>query len=117
MNDQLSLDSIEANVDQPGLRVGRYLSIQERYREWRGTDDGDTVFREVVDRATRLQARGWRHYSHKAIIETIRYDRAIHVGPDGGFKVNDHYSSRIAREVMAKYPHLAGFFEVRELRA
>ena len=122
MNDQLTLDEFgsargSVNVSLPGLRPARYLSIQERYREWRATADGETVFREVVSRALRLRERGWTHYSHKAIIETIRYDRAIRVGPDSGFKVNDHYSSRIAREAMAAYPALGGFFEVRELRA
>lgn len=105
------------NITQPGLRVGRYLTIQERYDEWRITFDGQVVFKELVVRALKLKHAGWRHYSHKAIIETIRYDQAIKVGPDGGFKVNDHYASRMAREAMAMYPDLAGFFEIRELKA
>lgn len=118
---QLSLDEAALhstrNITQPGLRVGRYLTIQERYEEWRVTTDGRLVFYELRRRALTLHDRGWRHYSHKAIIETIRYDRNIKVGPDNGFKINDHYTSRLAREVMDSTPALRGFFEVRELRS
>jgi hypothetical protein len=104
-------------LTQPGIRHGRYLTIQQRFHEWLGTPDGRLVYRELVDRAMRLRRQGWRHYSHKAIIETIRYDRNVQVGPDAGFKINDHYTSRLGRKAMAEYPDLDGFFEVRELRA
>ena len=33
------------------------------------------------------------------------------------FKLNDHFRSRMAREVMAEVPELRGFFELRGLRA
>jgi hypothetical protein len=106
------------NTVQPGLRVGGYLSIQQRFEEWLETNAGRIVYREFIRRARALVLTGWRHYSHKAIIETIRYDVNVRIGPnDGGFKINDHYSSRIVRRAMAQYPELDGFFEVRELRA
>jgi len=123
MNDQLTLDvrlnerAAATNTVLPGLRVGRLLTIGERYAEWRGTSDGRLVFDEMRRRARGLRERGWTHYSHKAIIETIRYDRAIAVGPTGGYKINDHFASRLARELMGDYPDLAGFFETRELRS
>jgi hypothetical protein len=110
---QLSMESIL----QPGLRPGRYLSIQERFEEWIATSDGWTVYCELIYRARILQSRGWRHYSHKAIIESIRYDRDVQVGPEDGFKINDHYTSRLVRRAIAEYPELDGFFELRELRA
>lgn len=104
-------------VVQQGLRPGRHLTIQERFEEWLATPDGVTVYHELVLRAKRLQQAGWRHYSHKAIVESIRYDRNIHVGPEAGFKINDHYTSRLARLVMEENFELDGFFEIRELRA
>ena len=110
-------DAARSNTVLPGLRIGRLLTIQQRYDEWRETEDGRLVFRELCDRAWTLREAGWKHYSHKAIIETIRYDRAIKVGPSGGFKINDHYSSRLVREAIAVWPELDGFFETRELRA
>lgn len=117
--DQLTLEDAARrhNVAVAGLRVGRHLSIAERYAEWRATPDGETVFREVRERALRLRAAGWRHYSHKALIESVRYDRHVQVGPDSGFKVNDHYAAHLGREVMASDTRLSGFFEVRGLRA
>lgn len=101
----------------PGLRVGRHLSIQERYDEWRATPDGEAVYEAFVARALSLYHRGWKHYGHKAIVESIRYDRALAVGPAGGFKVNDHFTSRMVREAVQAYPELDGFFETRSLKA
>lgn len=92
-------------------------SIGEQFEEWIRTGDGRKVFAELVTRAKYLRRIGWKHYSHKAIIESIRYDNAISVGPDHGFRINDHYTSRLARLAMDVYPELDGFFEVRELRS
>lgn len=107
----------ERNVSQPGLRVGANLTIQQRFEEWLETTDGQEVYWLLVKRARRLLRNGWKHYSHKAIIETIRYDRDVKVGPENGYKINDHYSSRLARRAMAQYSYLDGFFEVRTLKA
>jgi hypothetical protein len=102
----------------PGLRPARYLSIQERYEEWRGTADGQEVYHQVVERAHRLRDRGWAHFGIGALWESIRYDRAVRVGPDAlGFKLNDHFRSRMAREVMERERDLSAFFELRSLRA
>lgn len=106
-----------ANIVQPGLRVGRYLTISQRFDEWMTTTDGQIVYDELVRRARLLRERGFGHYSHKAIIEAIRYDRNLDVGPSHGFKINDHFSSRLARLAMREHPFLRGFFEIRELRS
>lgn len=114
MTAQLDLESL---IVSPGLRHGRYLTIQERFDEWLASPDGQLVYDEVVVRATRLRDRGWAHFSVHAIWESIRYDHSVRVGPEDGFKLNDHYTSRMARRVMADWPALDGFFEVRGLRA
>lgn len=95
-------------------------SIDDRYYAWRQTTDGRSVFREVLTRAIRLRARGWKHYSVKALIEAIRYDADVRLGPpvDGSpFRINDHYSSRLAREAMTADLSLRDFFETRGLRS
>lgn len=107
----------EANVHLPGLRPGEHLTIQQRYDAWRRTRDGRQIFAEVVQRALRLKASGFKHYAIGGLWEDIRFDYAIQVGPEGGFKLNDHFRSRMAREVMAEVPELRGFFELRGLRA
>lgn len=116
---QPSLDDLAAasNVSVPGLRVGRHLTLQQRYLEWRASEDGRVIFDEVRYRANQLWIAGWRHFGIASIWEAIRYDRAVRVGPNAGFKLNNDFRSRMAREVMAAYPHLQGFFETRELKA
>lgn len=92
-------------------------SIQERFDAWLATPDGQLVYRECRERALRLRARGWRHFAIGALWESVRYDRSVQVGPDDGWRLNDHYRSRMARLLMDTEPDLAGFFETRELRA
>lgn len=110
-------------VDQmvlPGLRPdGRVLTIQQRFDEWIASDEGAYVYREVVRRALELVRRGWPHYSVKPLIEAIRYERSLALGPTiaGRYRINDHYTSRLARRAMAEHAELDGFFETRELRA
>lgn len=101
----------------PTLWDSRRGSIQDRYEEWLRTPDGRLVYDEVRLRAMTLYRRGWTHFGIGAIWEAVRYDRAVRVGPEDGFKLNDHYRSRLARDLMADWPELAGFFETRELRA
>lgn len=106
-----------ANVVLPGLREGRWLTIQQRFEAWLATPDGQAVYEDVVRRAYRLRDRGYRHFGVHALWEAARYDRSLQVGPEGGFKLNDHFTSRMARRIMADHPELEGFFEIRELRA
>lgn len=112
------MTTIWESVAQPGLRPGRYLTIQERFDEWMRTAEGQLVYGELLRRSALLIHRGWKHYSHKAIIETIRYDQSVRLGAaSGGFRINDHYSSRLARKAMRENAYLRDFYEVRELRA
>lgn len=118
--EQLGLDELhpQRNVVHPGLRVGRFLTLDERFDEWASTADGETVYGELVRRAFRLRERGFPHYGVGAIVESIRFDRNVEVGPDGDlFKVNNSYRSRLARKAMREYDELDGFFETRELRS
>ncbi len=101
-----------------GLRAdGRLLTIQEQYEEWRSTPDGELVYGAIRQHALRMVDAGWRHYGLKALWEAARYTRALQVGPDElGFKLCNNHTSRMARELMAECPELAGFFDLRELR-
>lgn len=94
----------------------RPLDVQ--YSEWRASEDGRATASAVRSAALRLLARGFTHYGIAALWEAARYTRALDVGPDGqGFKLNNNWTSRMARELMAAEPALAGFFELRELRS
>jgi len=92
--------------------------VQEAYEEWVKTEDGRAVAKAIRDRALELRRRGWSHYGIQALAEVARFDRSLAVGPDvAGYRVNNSHLSRLARDLMAHYSDLDGFFEVRELRA
>lgn len=99
------------------IAASREDHVQAAYLEWVKTADGRTVAKEIRDRALELRRRGWSSYGIQAIAEVVRFDHAIRVGPDAaGYRVNNSHLSRLSRDLMAHYPELAGFFEVRELR-
>ncbi len=99
----------------PSLWDDFELTIESRFKKWLASTDGQTVYQEVCIRALRLRRHGHKHYGVKALVEAIRYDRDVTVGPDHGFKINDHHSSRMARLAMKDFPELEGFFSLREL--
>lgn len=101
----------------PGLRLGRHLSLTERYAEWIATPDGQFVHDWVAQRALRMFTNGWRHYSLKALWEAARFARDVQVGPNAGWKLNNNFTSHLARQLMGEHPELDGFFETRRLRA
>jgi hypothetical protein len=113
VTEQLSMESIA----QPGLRPGRHLTLQERFDEWIESREGRHAYEEVVAMAYRLRAAGHARYSMKALWEVIRTDRQTPSSARSVFKLNNDYTSRMARRVMADYPDLAGFFETRTVKA
>jgi hypothetical protein len=119
MTDQLTLDTFarQHTTVMPGLRVGRLLTLQERFEEWLASPDGQFVAEWIRERALQMRHRGWRHYSVKALYEAARFARDVQVGPNAGWKLNNSYTSRLARLLMQQEPELESFFEVRELRA
>jgi hypothetical protein len=80
--------------------------------------DNPTVYRDLVAICRSLKAQGFTHYSADAVYHVLRYQRDINlpVGDDG-FKLNNNYTSRYARMIMANEPDLAGFFHLRNLKA
>lgn len=92
--------------------------VQAAYEAWMKTPDGRSVAKAIRDRALELRRRGWSSYGIQAIAEVVRFDHALRVGPDAaGYRVNNSHLSRLARDLMAHYSELDGFFEVRELHA
>lgn len=105
-------------MHEPDPRLAEYLTLQERYAAWRLSPNGVAVIAAVRDAALRLRRRGFKHYGIAALFEAARYTYALRVGPDAeGFKLNNNWRSRLARDLMREEPELADFFELRELRA
>jgi len=70
------------------------------------------AFRAIAER---LYRRGIRHYGAKAIMEVVRYRTAI--SGNDSFKINNNFTSRYARQLMAEDGRFVRFFELRTLRS
>ena len=77
------------------------------------------VYQTLRRLALDMHARGYRRTSMKMLFEVIRWDHLKSMTPDQAedFKLNNSYSSRMARLLMETEPALAGFFETRELKS
>jgi hypothetical protein len=91
-------------------------SIQERFEHFDALHpEIYTAFRQI---ALDLLLRGRSHYGSKAILEVIRYHRALSgMSETEPFKINNIYSSRYARKLMEEDKRFCDFFELRELRS
>jgi len=92
----------------------RERTIGERYDRWR--NQHADVYQEFVRIALDLRRRGFERYSADGIGHVLRFHRAMR-GDEGGFKLNNDLVSRMAREAMEEHEVLAGFFELRKLKA
>lgn len=84
-------------------------TLDDRFADFLASDDAGQIINRFVQLA-REQANRGRKVSAKAIAERMRWD-------DEHLSINNSLVSRLARYVMAGYPDLAGYFDVRELRA
>lgn len=90
------------------------LTIQERYECWR--DANPWVIPALADLLDDWSAHGTRRVGVKAATEWLRMRYAAQLKSQD-FAVNNSYSSRLARDLIERYPHLADVIETRELRA
>lgn len=94
-------------------------SLEARFRRYDAAHPD--VWREFHAMADRLYRAGVRHYGAKALFEAIRFHRAVdgRLGDDGeAWKVNNVYTSRYARKLVAEDPdRWGGFFSFRLLRS
>lgn len=104
-------------IHWPSLWAADRGPLIVRYRAWRKTVAGRTVYFEAIARARALRRAGFAHYGIAAIVEAIRYDRAIAVRRDeAGFRINNNHRALLAREIMDDpgCTDLVGFFALRE---
>ena len=78
--------------------------------------DNPHVYAELLRMAYRAKAAGYERWSVKAMVEILRWERAILTGNPDGFRCNDHHSSFYAR-LLSREPGLEGMFQTRKLRS
>ena len=100
-------------MDQLTLRFDRERSIDERFAEWLRLNPHvlDTFRRS----AQRLRDAGHRRYSSRGICEAMRFNRAVVTTRIDDFKINNNWTSRLARVLIDEDPSWADFFETRRL--
>ena len=89
------------------------MYIRAAYEGWRTKfPRGYELFEGYARQALE---KGYTQFSARTIVERMRWELTF--GRVGGeaFKINDHYTPYLARELMSQYPEFEGFFKVRQL--
>lgn len=107
---QLALDL--SPLTEP--EYAEHATIQERYEQWR--DANPWILPTLARLLDDWSAHGGRRVGVKAATEWLRFFYARQIEASD-FRCNNSYTSRLARDLIAEYPHLAAVIETRELRA
>ncbi len=103
------------------------LDINERFREFH--EANPHVYTGLRELALEAKRRGRGRYSVEQLYCILRWHRSIRTRGAGTIvtqtgtaapaevelKLNDHYTSRYARMLMALNPELVGFFQTRRI--
>ncbi len=91
------------------------MSIEERFATFHAANP--PVYTELVALARQAHRRGYRRIGIELLFGALRWRRMMATTADAyGFKLNDHFTSRYARMIMAREPDLADLFATRTLR-
>lgn len=110
-----SFATISAGNQLPPLPQFASDEIQARFETFHQSNP--EVYTQLVRLARELKAKGYSRYSIDALCHVVRWDMALKTDGNDGYKLNDHWTSRYARLIMASEPDLAGFFKVKPLRS
>lgn len=111
MNEQLTMGAAPV-VGRPDS--GR-PTIQERYEQF--IEDNPIVYQRIRDMALEDRRHGLTHGAIEWYWQVIRREIAREdLVVRGPWKLNDHFRSRLVRDLMRREPELKDFFETRELR-
>jgi len=75
------------------------------------------VYESFTLQALKMHAKGFAHYSAWTILTAVRFQYDLKVDrPKGEFKVNNDYIALYARKFLYDYPHMVGFFQLRNMK-
>ena len=90
-------------------------TIDERFEAFARSNPAIVnLFEELALQSVR---RGRRRVGAKAIVEVIRWSYDLVSDDPDGFKINNVFTSRLARIVAERNPELRGVFETRVLKS
>jgi len=86
-------------------------SIDQRFEAFHARNP--EILEQLIQLARAAKARGFRSYTIKGLWEVVRF-RSDPVTAER-YRMNNDFTSRYARLVMASEPSLKGFFTTREI--
>lgn len=90
-------------------------SIDQRFHDFHANNPA--VYDELVRMARQMRNRGYQKIGIELLWAAYRWNRMLATTPDEyNFKLNDHFTSRYARLIMAHEEDLSDFFHTRTLR-
>lgn len=88
--------------------------LEEAYRVWLAKNP--KVF-GLFERFALQMLEKHRRFGIGMVAERVRWEvRMVWEVDADGFKINDHHTAYIARDLIAKYPGLADLIETRKIR-
>lgn len=102
-------------MGQLALDLGQtYINEHHRkYVEWKR--DNPAAFRLLERFALEASARG-RKFSTRALLHRARWEAKMNwLFDEGGFKLNDHHSPYLARDLVERYPEMGPLIECRRI--
>jgi hypothetical protein len=88
-------------------------TLQERFELWLSANPH--VYERFRAAALALKAEGRKRFGSKAIWERIRWETMVQT-TGSEFKLDNTWTSRMARKLLADCPELVGFLETRRLQ-
>jgi hypothetical protein len=102
------------DVVGPGGRRAAPEPIQDRFERWIGRHP--EIWGYFQRFACELRDAGATRIGAKLIAERIRYEMLVsRPDPEEPFKINNNFTSRLARRLIEQDPSYAGLFETRRL--
>jgi len=94
-----------------------YKSNLDKFIEYMKTEDGKMVYQAALAEVHNLLAAGFRTFGVNAIIEKIRWDKAIELGPKGKFKINNNIAPYLARALLVYNQEIPEtFFKLKKIK-
>jgi len=84
-------------------------SIDEDYEKWMTEGGGESIYKRIRSAALKMYHAGAPKIGVKALIERDRWENKAHI--------NNKFTSRIARDLIAEHPFLAKLIELRQLNS
>jgi vacuolar-type H+-ATPase subunit E/Vma4 len=91
-------------------------TIDQRFAEFDSANPH--IYRRIIEMLAEAKRRGKTRIGIKMLLEALRWEEFLRIDRDAGdYRINNSFSSRYARKVIAERPDLGALLETRRLLA